>query len=100
MQIDIRVGEEYQRRGVSFWLQRRSANTIAGIPVGARLEVKGASVLPHAGGAAPLTHRSGAAVQTSTCGYGGGTNETHLRADKCASRSSWSPGATPGNELR
>lgn len=29
-------------------------------------------------------------VQISTCSYGGSTNETHLRADKCASRSGWS----------
>lgn len=29
-------------------------------------------------------------AQISTCSYSGCTNETHLRADKCTSRSSWS----------
>lgn len=58
MQIDIPGWEEYLRHGVSFRLQLRSANTIEWIPVGMRVEVKGAPCF-HTSGAEPCGERSG-----------------------------------------
>lgn len=59
MQIDVPGWEEYLRRGVPFWLQPRSANTIEWIPVGMRVEVKGAPRRFHTSGAEPCGERSG-----------------------------------------